>query len=250
MSPRLTRDAPPDDYEVLRAEVDADADAEAAPEDREVDWWWPPLAELALTLSEPASELRASHDHRERWSYLVVDEDVDDLLDVAVAAWPIVDREGRLVFRRDGSESVTVPLADFQEWVAWHRRRAASLGLFPEAAVEQRVTIGDTFAAPFAGRFDGDLDATYDFDDDTGVLACSGRTAPGRRRSRAWRLGLPPDDVPGLLVLDITHDAREAGKVAHHAAMSGTLDSGVAHDAAVLDLADERAIERLGGPGR
>lgn len=207
-----------DSWEVLRAEVappsavgerpgdaeDAEGTAPAGPT-----WWLPSLAYLAHAIADEVG--RAALDrfatHRNEFSYAVVEEETDTVLGLTIQPWPIVDADGRLRFPiRTDPLQVDVPVDQLTELIRDSRREWAELGLLQEELVDRAIHLGDVYAVVVT--------------EDPGPESLTVHSEEGS----ACHLGplhTPSGSVP---IVDITWDAREAGKLAHYAAVAGVVD--------------------------
>lgn len=178
-------------------------------------WWLPSLVYLAYqgTRRDSAkATLDAFASRRRELKYAVIEEQTDDVIGFTLQPWPLVDERGRLRFPI-GSDpmDVEVPAPDLLDLVVAERQRWRRLGLLDAELVERPVRIGDVYAlALFDERARGRVQA----------LPQSGGGPP------RFVGGLPArrdEDVPAVPMLDITWDAREAGKLAHYAAAAGVM---------------------------
>ncbi|WP_421119881.1 hypothetical protein ACE2AJ_00535 [Aquihabitans daechungensis] len=181
--------------------------------------WAPSLAWLAIQLSEQdpgagndrgISLLRAIVDHIDDYTYVVVEEIVDDTVGGSTAPWPRVDIGGRLRFPTRGHDSWSSDIETLQH-VADIERTALG-DLIPTELATRPIEVGDVFAMMFPPH----------------IVAAAG--------------------AAGRLVLDVTWDARQAGKVADLRAHETPdfSDSDVARvgaDAQMRALAEHRPVD-------
>ncbi len=134
--------------------------------------------------------------------YAVVDDQDDDTAVVALSPWPGLDYRYRLVF--EPAEDIDLPAPLLWEFLSRYRCGVAPDGtlrtmIFGEGRALRRreVRVGDTFAL-------------------------SAAAAAALRAMAAGAAEAP--DASGIIVLDVSADARDAAKVAFYAAATGTLD--------------------------
>jgi len=204
-------------------------------------WWLPAMVHLAMAepdVSEQArSVLRGWAARRFDFAYAVVQEETDDHLSLTASAWPLVDDRGRLRFRTtDDPVECHAERPELQAFVDGHRARWHALGLVGAEQATRPIRLGDVFAFPLV-RVNGALIRLVD--------------RPLRRSSTPAELFLVPSrsttpELPimdvveqtetervrrrkiasiGAPVIDITWDARQAGKVAQLAAYAGVLNA-------------------------
>ncbi|HLG01449.1 MAG TPA: hypothetical protein VI916_13360 [Acidimicrobiia bacterium] len=175
-------------------------------------WWLPSLAYLAYQ-STDRPDARGALDafalRRDRLGYAVVEERTDDTIGLSIEPWPLVDRQGRLRFpiHRDPHQ-LEIDVADLAGMLSAHRQRWRELGLLPEGLGDRGVEIGDAYGVSL-----------------TGTPAAGGPPQPEVFPELPMPLGQPA--LPGgelvEIVIDVTWDAREAGKLAHYAAVAGVV---------------------------
>lgn len=207
-----------DSWEALRGSVPSPrsvGEQIAGPPEAGATWWLPSLLYLAYGVARPEAqavidELAA---RRDELSYAVVEEETDDVVGLTIQPWPLIDRQGRLRFPiGDDPLQVEVRRPELADRLLADRRRWRDLGLLQEQLATARVQIGDAYAlvvapdpAPWA------IETLRHPDDD-------------RRRHLG---GLPPRDGSAagaaVPIVDVTWDAREAGKLAHYAAAVGVV---------------------------
>jgi hypothetical protein len=206
-SPRIT-----DSWEALRSQVAeptsmSDRDVPRAPTGPT--WWLPSLAYLAH--SSAGDEARAALDrfaaHRHELSYAVVEEQTDTVIGLTIQPWPIVDDEGRLRFPiRTDPLQVDVPGRELTEILNRSRRWWSELGLLQEELIERAIHLGDVYAVVVTDRPGPDSVAVHSDD------------------GSECYLGPLESDSGTVPIVDITWDAREAGKLAHYAAAAGIVE--------------------------
>lgn len=187
----------------------------AQPAERGPTWWLPSLVYLAYrtaTTAKARAVLDEFASRRDELSYAVIEEQTDDVVGFTVQPWPLVDERGRLRFpiSVDPTE-IEVRANDLARLVQAARDRWSKHKLLPDELVGRQVHIGDVFAVAFA-----------DEPSDTRIPTL----AHDRRRGPRYVGGLDKRKARGSLavpVLDITWDAREAGKLAHYAAVAGVV---------------------------
>lgn len=190
------------------------AELMAHPEATGPAWWLPSLLYLAYRTTDDA-EARAVLDEfasrRDELFYAVVEEQTDDVFGLTLQPWPLVDERGRLRFPI-GTDPVEVEVVAGEVTTLLEAARARwnELGLLQEDLVGRRLQIGDVYAVDLADK-------------------------PNRSRIPVLPHGdEPPRYLGGLAarreegavavpVVDITWDAREAGKLAHYAAAAGVI---------------------------
>lgn len=204
-------------------------------------WWLPALVHLAIARTDLPStardELEAWAARRQDCVYTVVQEETDDHLSLTASSWPVVDDRGRLRFAVSADPvELHAERDQLQAFVTAQRGRWHQLGLVGPEQAGRPLQLGDTFAIWFR-RPDG-----------TPLRLVDGR--PLHRRSNPTELGLEPagPDDPTVMhliattrsptnartsravvattvgqLVDITWDARQAGKIAQLAAFSGVL---------------------------
>lgn len=178
-------------------------------------WWLPSLAYLAYQSIDRA-DARAALDEfasrRDELGYAVIEERTDDVIGFSIQPWPLLDDSGRLRFPIE-TDPIQLEVADanLAALLSTHRQRWHELGLLQEELVERRVQIGDAYAVVVSTK-----------PDSSKVLALpeSGEKKPRYVGGLAARRRAKSVSVP---ILDITWDAREAGKLAHYAAAAGVM---------------------------
>jgi hypothetical protein len=202
-------------------------------------WWLPSLAYLAYRRTDRADAREALDEfasRREDLHYAVVEEETDRVVGLTLQPWPLLDSRGRLRFPI-GEDPLQVDLdADaFAALVHEHHLRWHELGLLDEELIGRPVRIGDAFAMAVSGDPVPDrLRVLESGETDTDrVLYVGGLGA----RGDPSRLAVP--------VIDVTWDAREAGKVAHYAAAAGVI--GPLRSAATAPMAEEVEERYLAG---
>jgi hypothetical protein len=181
-------------------------------------WWLPSLLYLAY-MADDRADARAALDEfasrRDELAYAVVEERTDDIIGFSIQPWPLLDDRGRLRFPiGEDPVQAEVTEADLEELLSAHRHRWHALGLLPAELLERRVHIGDAYAMVVSDE----ADPTESLQ----VRVLPHGDGPGR-----YLGGLPAQDSCGSVgvpVVDITWDAREAGKLAHYAAAAGVID--------------------------
>jgi hypothetical protein len=138
------------------------------------------------------------------WSYVVVEEIVDDVALLRRWPWPVVDPLGRLLWP-DGAEHDSGAAAVDLELL-----KAQLYGPNP---IEREPRCGDTFAAP--------------------------RGADERRRSKRVE---DLRDLLGDAVYDISADAREAAKIAYQSSLGAIQPAATADEDAQREV--ERVLRR------
>lgn len=178
-------------------------------------WWLPSLVYLAYrtaTTAKARAVLDEFASRRNELGYAVVEEQTDDVVGFTVQPWPLVDERGRLRFPISfDPEEIEVRAADLAKLIEDDRDRWSKHKLLPDDLVGRQVHIGDVFAVVLA-----------DEPGDTRIKTL----AHERRGGSRYMGGLAKRDRRGSLavpVLDITWDAREAGKLAHYAAVAGVV---------------------------
>jgi hypothetical protein len=175
-------------------------------------WWLPSLAYLAYQ-STDRPDARAALDEfalrRERLGYAVVEERTDDTIGLSIEPWPLVDQQGRLRFPiRSDPHQLEIDVADLAGMLSAHRRRWHDVGLLPDVLLDRGVQIGDAYGVSL-----------------TGTAAAGAPPQPEVFPELPVPLGQPalPSGELVEIVIDITWDAREAGKLAHYAAVAGVV---------------------------
>lgn len=245
----LLRSPPPDPYRLLApGRVDGGAGGDAR-------WWVPSLVqltELRTDLSVAALDAMVEWmEYRHDCFYTVVQEETDDHLSLTASAWPLVDDRGRLRFSTiDDPVELHVERHELQSLVDAHRAHWHELDLVGAEQARAPIKLGDTFAIRFArpsgtivrlreaplsrSTTPAELLLVPEAGPATGSERPSGPAAarvPAMRllemtwsrttgRTRRRRVASTTD-----VVLDITWDARQAGKVAQLAAFAGVLDA-------------------------
>ncbi len=228
---------------------------DGAGSDDERPWWMPSLVLLTGVRDDLGVEARRIladwTSRRHDAFYTVVQEETDDHLSLTASGWPLVDGRGRLRFAvTDDPVELHAERDELQTVVDAHRERWRRLGLVGPEQATAPIRLGDTFAMHVerpdgrpvrlrehplrrsaspaelhlvperADRADGrttDATGAADAMDAPPAMAVfEERHAGGRRRRR--RLARTAG-----LVIDITWDARQAGKVAQLAAFAGVL---------------------------
>jgi hypothetical protein len=176
-------------------------------------WWLPSLVYLAYRTVESTEARRVLDElasRRDELGYAVVEEQTDDVVGFTVQPWPLVDERGRLRFPIDRDPlEIEVPAEGLAELLGDHRERWHRIGLMASELVNRRVHIGDVFAVHLADRPHA-----------TRLEALPHGDQPAR-----YLGGLPDrgEDSASVPIVDITWDAREAGKLAHYAAAGGII---------------------------
>ena len=190
-------------------------------------WWLPSLAFLAYQLTD-RSDARAALDElatrRDQLRYAVVEERTDAVIGLTLQPWPLLDEAGRLRFPI-GSDPLQVDVGapELIDLVRAGRRRWHEFGLLPAELVERPIQIGDVYAVAVGAAGGGEAPPAI------GGLAASA--------AEGWA---------GVPVVDITWDAREAGKLAHYAAAAGVVPvEAPAADAAVARETEARYMIAL-----
>lgn len=204
-------------------------------------WWLPSLLYLAY-LADDRADARAALDEfasrRDELAYAVVEERTDDVIGFSIQPWPLLDDRGRLRFPiGEDPVQAEVAEADLEELLFAHRRRRHALGLVPTELLERRIHIGDAYAMALSDEADpsGTLQVRVLPHDGDGAVRFLG--------------GLPAGNAPGSVgvpVVDVTWDAREAGKLAHYAAAAGVI-SPDAPDTAATAVARETEARYMVG---
>ena len=191
------------------------AEMVARPAERGPTWWLPSLVYLAYrtaTTDEARAVLDEFASRRDELGYAVVEEQTDDVVGFTVQPWPLVDERGRLRFPISVDPTEIEVRADaLAKLIHDDRERWSKHDLLPDELVGRQVHIGDVFAVVLADEPGDTRIATLAHDRRGGPRYVGGLAKRGRRGSLA---------VP---VLDITWDAREAGKLAHYAAVAGVV---------------------------
>jgi hypothetical protein len=213
-------------WEALRDQVQPPPSIEqmlTAPPRRGPRWWLPSLLYLAYQANgqnsdrvDDRAEARRVLDEfaarRDELSYAVVEEETDDVIGLTIQPWPLVDERGRLRFPISSDPlQVEVHAPDLTDRLHADRQRWHELGLLQHELVERRIHIGDTYALAVASR--------------PAKWRIVTLRHPGERR-RHYLGGLPAGRRAGSVavpIVDVTWDAREAGKLAHHAAAAGVI---------------------------
>ena len=183
-------------------------------------WWLPSLALLAYASPDVEPEGRAALDElarrRDELAYAVVEELTDTIVGLTLQPWPLVDPAGRLRFPiRSDPLQLDVAAGPFTELVDGERRRWHELGLMDLELVERPIHIGDTFAVVV-------VPATSATPPSTVATPCL--RAHNDDEHSFWFGGLPARrGGPAVPIVDVTWDAREAGKLAHYAASAGVI---------------------------
>lgn len=202
-------------WERLIAEVPSPGPiGDLAPAGAPAEWWLPALAFLAYHAT-PDDAARATLDEfarrRHELAYAVVEEQTDQLVGLSVQPWPLVDERGRLRFPIDRDPlQLDVDAADLAAFLVEHRRRWHQLGLLPEPLVERPPALGDTYAVAVARE-------------PVGPAVEMRSPAAGEAPYLCGLRDTADPDRLAVPALDITWDAREAGKLAHYAAAAGVL---------------------------
>jgi hypothetical protein len=198
-----------------------DASSEPATAAPSPSWWLPSLAFLAYTSPDTDPDAIAAldefADRRDALSYAVVEEITDTIIGLTVQPWPLLDQDGRLRFPiRSDPLQLDVPSDRFVELLTAERGRWHELGLMAAELVTRHVQIGDTFAAVV-------VPATSD--SPPAAVGAPNVRAHNDDAHSFFLGGLPPrrSGGRGIPVVDITWDAREAGKLAHYAASAGVI---------------------------
>lgn len=177
-------------------------------------WWLPSLVYLAYRTAEhpeaqPVLDEFASR--RNELFYAVVEEQTDDVFGLTLQPWPLVDERGRMRFPIDRDpKEVEVKAKDLTGLLEAARKRWNELGLLDSELVGRRLQIGDVYAVDLADNPNKSRIAVLPHDDE-GPRYLGGLAA----RREPGAVAVP--------VLDITWDAREAGKLAHYAAAAGVV---------------------------
>lgn len=176
-------------------------------------WWLPSLTYLAYQTAEQ-SETRAVLDEfasrRDELGYAVVEEQTDAVIGLSIQPWPLVDDQGRLRFPIAADPvQLDVAESDLARLLSGHRQRWHELGLLPEGLLERRVQLGDALALRVADEPDPSGIRALKHPDDTHQRSIGGLLA----RDATGSVSVP--------IVDVTWDAREAGKLAHYAAAAG-----------------------------
>ncbi len=202
-------------------------------------WWLPAMVHLALADPElttrARSVLQGWQHRRHECVYAVVQEETDDHLSLTGSPWPLVDDRGRLRFRvTDDPIECHAERSELQAFVDWHRAQWHGLGLVGIEQSRRPIRLGDVFAVPLV-RANGAVVQLVDrplrrssvpadlflvpsrsSTPDLAVMDVVEHTETDRvRRRKIASTGAP--------VVDITWDARQAGKVAQLAAFAGVL---------------------------
>jgi hypothetical protein len=201
-------------------------------------WWLPSLAYLAYQTADQQAA-RAVLDEfasrRDELGYAVVEEKTDEVVGFSIQPWPLVDERGRLRFPiQNDPLQLEVAESDLALLMRSHRQRWHELGLLPEELVERHVQIGDAYAVRIESAPNPSSVRTLHHEDERGprfIGGLSERAVPGSV------------DVP---VVDITWDAREAGKLAHYAAAAGVVDP-TAPEAAMAGVVQETEARYMVG---
>jgi hypothetical protein len=230
------------------------------------DLWW--LPSLVLLAADRTSDEQA-RDELERWSrirdrlaYVVVDEIVDGVAELAVHPWPLVDERGRVRFPTTGdSGHVSLPIEVLQGVLDAHRERWRQLGLLADELTARPVDLGDVVAADVrtddsdvrdvaAGDEPQHLHALLDSRSEA-IWSLVGDEPVARATTEGGEvieIGGFHDGEVLLPILDISWDGRESAKLAYSAAFGGEVTTTFQES---LDEATERAQEQylseLGG---
>lgn len=195
-------------------------------------WWLPSLAYLAYqvtTRPDARAVLDEFASRRDELHYAVVEEETDDVVGLSIQPWPRLDERGRLRFPISADPlQLDVSAAALYKYLRAARRAWCDLGLLEEELVERSLQIGDAYALTVAVR--GSKSRL--------------KALPGHDQRQYHLGGLPARRHAGSIsvpVLDVTWDAREAGKLAHYAAAAGVItEDAQAPDAAVAEETEAR----------
>jgi hypothetical protein len=205
-------------WETLRSEVQPPgsiAELLEGPGERGATWWLPSLAYLAYDMTDRI-DARAVLDEfasrRDELGYAVVEEETDEVIGLTVQPWPLVDEQGRLRFPISSDPlQLAVRAPELAEVLRADRQRWHALGLLQEELLARRVQIGDTYAVVVASR------------PAKSRLKTLRHTAETRPRYLGGLLARRTTGSVAVPIVDVTWDAREAGKVAHYAAAAGVI---------------------------
>jgi hypothetical protein len=133
--------------------------------------------------------------------YVVVDEIVGPTVGLTLSAWPRLDGQGRLRFSENGVYLVGSPIDELERFVGEHR--------LPEELRDRPLRVGDVFAVRVKPS------------------ALRGLSDEANEEQRLEPF-LEPERWIEPPLYDVTADARDASKAAFYAAVTPTLESGLA----------------------
>lgn len=233
-------------------------------------WWLPSLLFLELQLnreaeSEGHATLRSFTEARRDAQYILVEEITDGIAGLTVHPWPLVDDRGRLRFPTTFDPlQIELPVPVLQDVVNANRAALAESGIVPEGLATRLIQFGDVFAGnvyldePTNAFRRVESSDTVELETlaweardywpdmpNVGVAWVAEAVDDDQRLHAAGTLivgGLRLEDRP-LPMLDVSWDARKAGKLSYSACNSGTAGEGQFREA--YERAAHEDLQRL-----